>query len=939
MRSSVGRHLNLIPVLYLYLIPQHLTQAACDVNFDPPEHGSFRNNPTSVDTYGVLFIECDQNYTLSGQSSLFCMGSFFLSLNLPDCVANCADPGAPEAGSRSPDPTQPHNLYRHGDVIDFQCDRGSSQQGAPSSTCTDGEWNPVNVPPPCQADCGDPGTPVNGHQLEGGSYLHNGIVQFACDAGILLMHLPVVDRETGKLSHSPKAATPGEDDSKNTSNEFFLIPTATTVIIHSVVVMVTSGGDLKSDDVNNITVDAIVTSSSLGTDISGSGLWDIEIYLQDSNGDNYTVDSPTLSSDESNQTLLSGGEIRFNDIEFSVNGSEIPCSDSLEVCVILRKGISPNPDFELSGVQNEISLTGCQSVTCGTCQDPGSPVNGRQETGASFVNGGVVEFVCDLGILVGTNQITCYDGEWNDVIPSCAIVIINNVMVTVTSSNELNGNGINDVFLNIAATSSILGSDVTGTDLWGLEVFLQNTEGDMNVPFVPQLTSEEAGQRLSPGDQILFNGIQYTVDGSQIPCDETLEVCVTLKKGNSPSPNFVLSGDPDDEALTGCQSMSCDVDECQDPDICPPPNHVCENVPGTFYCRCAGGYSGEDCHVTDNCVPVNPCQNEGNCTSSLNSYQCQCASGFGGIDCGEEIDYCDPNPCQNASICKNSTFGYKCECRLGFEGDVCNETVPYFTVCPEGETRVYTLEANSTHAYVNITLAAEDWLQRNLTVESVGHDVTLPGTVEFSMDFRHGREVWFRATDENRNIAYCVFMLQLIDAEPPDITCPVNVFLTTTRTSDAAVWPLATAHDNIGLHPIKPITYNRQNGSELFAGEQRHHVTATATDSSENTASCNFTVSLRKTEEPPKTSPLTAIIAGSILGIVALIIIVVFISVLICHRRTAHDDSKAYMHDRSRHFQDQIDMKAQNRSNYYGQGQQQTSHNGTFDNPTIDIHR
>ncbi|KAJ7990338.1 hypothetical protein DPEC_G00299260 [Dallia pectoralis] len=155
-----------------------------------------------------------------------------------------------------------------------------------------------------------------------------------------------------------------------------------------------------------------------------------------------------------------------------------------------------------------------------------------------------------------------------------------------------------------------------------------------------------------------------------------------------------------------------DVNECEDPQLCP--GQQCVNSEGSFRCvSCLAGFEGGrgGCHDIDECrqTPV-PCSN-GRCENTPGSYQCVCRSGFKLQDsvC-IDIDECQiPGTCGRDRMCVNTDGSYHCDCKLGYrtshlgrqcrdinecmEGDFCfpngecvNTVGSYQCVCSQGYT-------------------------------------------------------------------------------------------------------------------------------------------------------------------------------------------------------------------------------------------------------------
>ena len=85
---------------------------------------------------------------------------------------------------------------------------------------------------------------------------------------------------------------------------------------------------------------------------------------------------------------------------------------------------------------------------------------------------------------------------------------------------------------------------------------------------------------------------------------------------------------------------------------------------------------------------------------------------------------------------------------------------------------------------------------------------------------------------------FCLFFWgPKTDVEPPVISCPDDIFLSTGKKDNMIFFPGLTTSDNVGVFSIIP---SRPNGSEFTWGE--HNVTFTVTDKAGNVAECNFKV-------------------------------------------------------------------------------------------------
>ena len=123
----------------------------------------------------------------------------------------------------------------------------------------------------------------------------------------------------------------------------------------------------------------------------------------------------------------------------------------------------------------------------------------------------------------------------------------------------------------------------------------------------------------------------------------------------------------------------------------------------------------------------------------------------------------------------------------------------------------------------------------------------LPGT-EFPLGTT---EVTVTARDEAGNIATCSFDVWVRDTTAPAVSCPANMEVEATGAGTRVTFAEATASDAVTASP--EVTYSHVSGSTFALGETR--VTATARDSSGNTSTCSFLVTVKDTLAPVLTCP------------------------------------------------------------------------------------
>ncbi|XP_071797056.1 uncharacterized protein [Asterias amurensis] len=169
--------------------------------------------------------------------------------------------------------------------------------------------------------------------------------------------------------------------------------------------------------------------------------------------------------------------------------------------------------------------------------------------------------------------------------------------------------------------------------------------------------------------------------------------------------------------------------------------------------------------------------------------------------------------------------------------------------CPSKQTVMTDLGQN----YATFTLPAEDFSIDNsgfspdITVDVNGTAYIIGDSVVLNLaSMPH--LVQYTATDNSTNNASCDFYIAVIDKEPPNIKCPENIVNNTKPGSPNAtvVWPDPIVTDNSG----QDVTFfgDEHSGSTFDIGS--HVVIYNATDSSNNTNYCNFTIQVIDNEPP-----------------------------------------------------------------------------------------
>ncbi|XP_041474351.1 uncharacterized protein LOC121423126 [Lytechinus variegatus] len=480
--------------------------------------------------------------------------------------------------------------------------------------------------------------------------------------------------------------------------------TCTGVQITDINFNINSGATLiAGSSRHDIDFDINIITDADGAGVSGSNLWEAELFLNsqiDGQGTT-TVSAPTVIP-LNGETLTAGVSYTLEGVNSFLDLSGLACNLPF-LCVRLNKNPNSNPDFTLSASAD--SLVSCQSLPCmdtdecnpnpcrngGICTDLINAYSCNCPAGYSGTNceediDECNSFPCQNGgiCMQGVNTFTCncaagYTGTFcTDDIDECASApcqnggICNNFIASYTCTCQAGYTGTN-CQININECNSFpCQNGGTCTDL------INRYRCD-----------------CAPG---------YGGDNCQTNIDE----CASF-----PCRNGGNCIDLIDAYTCMCQpgwtGFTCDmdVDEClSNPCV----NGQCNGRGTNFYiCTCDPGYTGTNCDMNiDDCSP-NPCLNGGQCIDEINGYRCICEPGWTDTNCQIDINECEEttNPCNGNGVCRNLQNRFECVCSPGWtgprcsididecesspceNGGTCDDGINFYTcMCPDGYTGV-----------------------------------------------------------------------------------------------------------------------------------------------------------------------------------------------------------------------------------------------------------
>ncbi|XP_072051695.1 uncharacterized protein [Amphiura filiformis] len=272
-----------------------------------------------------------------------------------------------------------------------------------------------------------------------------------------------------------------------------------------------------------------------------------------------------------------------------------------------------------------------------------------------------------------------------------------------------------------------------------------------------------------------------------------------------------------------------------------------------YFCTCVNGFSGSRCQISSpTACASGPCLNGGQCTTVGNIYRCTCVSGYSGDRCEiSPTNACSSSPCLNNGQCIPFDMGsnYFCLCTNGFTGPRCqSSSQPSVTCSPSivptsSDSDIsYSPSLTNFGSTGNVQVTYTNTNQQANQIDDLV--VTRPiTTTPHSLDLPAGSNTVTVTASNGVSTATCTFQYFRTDLQ-----CPPS----SSGTSTALTFPVPsfTFPDNIQVDFIR---YSTVAGQVItlstalsdhtltgFSSGTTTTISATATDSSGNTATCTF---------------------------------------------------------------------------------------------------
>ncbi|PIK51686.1 hypothetical protein BSL78_11406 [Apostichopus japonicus] len=253
------------------------------------------------------------------------------------------------------------------------------------------------------------------------------------------------------------------------------------------------------------------TDKLLTTTVAGEDLWQVKTFFStNTNGRGIRVNEQPqiLTAVQDDQTLNTGENLAFNEMDFQVDLSGLICDEVPFMCFELAKNPAASIDYTFE----------TQPV-----QDP-------------FVECVSMEDVC--------KGVVFTELEWSREIPEDHVPGIDS-----------------PIFIETSVDVEPYSREVTGVDLWQVSVFasrdmLGNERRDPIYSDV--LTPIDAATTLPQGGPLTFPTLETPpFDVDKMGCGEFRYLCVEFQKGDNPIPDFTYETISGEDTIVKCHPEDC----------------------------------------------------------------------------------------------------------------------------------------------------------------------------------------------------------------------------------------------------------------------------------------------------------------------------------------------------------------------------------------------
>ncbi|XP_066021713.1 CUB and sushi domain-containing protein 1 isoform X2 [Pocillopora verrucosa] len=376
-------------------------------------------------------FSCNRGYDLIGKKRLRCVGKVW-DFGEPECKAPCNPPGFPANGNG-----QWRDL-KHNSWVTFSCDKKYQLVGRRQMQCKDGIWSGNR--PKCVALCPDPGEPLRGKR-HGNNFRNGSVITFTCNTDHELIGNNTTRCEDGVWSGSVplckgKCKFQGSPKNGYTPNGIYV------------------NGKLFSHG-SNIEYACYAPYTMDGTNIlhCNDGFWNASIPSCKAT----CTDPGLIDRGERNGTNFSHGQVvtyECSTKNYSLVGNpRLTCNDGFwdSAPPVCKKSCNPLPPLSNgkihnNGVSHETVVSfscnsgfkplGSLQIKCldgiwnesspsciGVCNEPRKLINGKV-VGSNYSYGSVIKFECNKGYeLKGSANLKCKGGVWEGQFPKCEVCV------------------------------------------------------------------------------------------------------------------------------------------------------------------------------------------------------------------------------------------------------------------------------------------------------------------------------------------------------------------------------------------------------------------------------------------------------------------------------------------------------------------------------------
>ncbi|XP_033101452.1 uncharacterized protein LOC117104676 [Anneissia japonica] len=266
-----------------------------------------------------------------------------------------------------------------------------------------------------------------------------------------------------------------------------------SVVIDDTDTFIDGDNEVKENSPTDVTFDLTVATDSTSTALSGTDLWQINVFIGTNSigqGPRYGETLADLTTEQKNAAITAGSPLEFTGVTATLDLNGLKCFDDpflyYYLCVEFMRDPASDPSFSITTVRDPLKPL-CQVANC---------------LGVQIVDASVSMVVSGDPVIAGLD---------------------------------------NTIVFSLTITSSEFAASITGDNLWAVKAGLKDTNGNDLTPNEDVIiNADDNSTQLTAGRNLTLSNLTVNIDLTNNVCAQQIQLCVDIEEGSGANPEFTL---------------------------------------------------------------------------------------------------------------------------------------------------------------------------------------------------------------------------------------------------------------------------------------------------------------------------------------------------------------------------------------------------------------